>query len=465
MLLACQFLPWAEMTGGLVSDFNLFEDLAEPLDVKAHATNTGIDLAKEIAEAEREEREESDEIDVTSEEELPVQEVDAPAAETTESYIPAYVTDNDFLSPRIDGEMVIEDYSPDGTALDRFKAALGNAATENVRIAVIGDSYIEGDLLCQDIRKKLRDVFGGAGVGYVALHSDFPGFRRSVTQSDKGWTNHDIRTSKAAAAKTLSGVISTSEPGATVTFKGASSPENLKRWERSTFIYSTPVAGNIEIKTATDTRQYVVEPSDVPQAIEVNGSTDFITLTTDIDSLVSYGLWLEGQSGITVDCMSIRGYSGLRHRSLSKDISAAMNSYVDYDLIIVEYGTNAVSEEQTDYTSYSNVMCKAVDRIRQCHPGADIIILGVGDRGVKQGSEIVSMTAMKSMTAAQRLTAQKCGVAFWDIYEAMGGEGSIVDWRKRGLVNSDYIHINGKGGAALADMFVRSLFKAVGVNE
>ena len=109
MLLACQFLPWAEMTGGLVSDFNLFEDLAEPLDVKAHATNTGIDLAKEIAEAEREEREESDEIDVTSEEELPVQEVDAPAAETTESYIPAYVTDNDFLSPRSDGEMVIED--------------------------------------------------------------------------------------------------------------------------------------------------------------------------------------------------------------------------------------------------------------------------------------------------------------------------------------------------------------------
>ena len=75
------------------------------------------------------------------------------------------------------------------------------------------------------------------------------------------------------------------------------------------------------------------------------------------------------------------------------------------------------------------------------------------------------MPAIKSMTAAQRLTAQKCGVAFWDTYEAMGGEGSIVDWRKRGLVNGDYIHINGKGGAELAGMFVGSLLKAVGVNE
>lgn len=459
LLLACQFLPWSDMTGGFVSDFNLFEDLAEPLDVKEHATNTGVDLAREIAEAE------SEETDVTAEEELPVHEIEAPVVEEAESYTPAYVTDNRFLSPRVDGEMVIEDYSPDGTALDRFKAALGRASSENVRIAVIGDSYIEGDLLCQDIRKKLRAVFGGAGVGYVALHSDFPGFRRSVVQSDNGWTNHDIRTSKATAVKTLSGVISTSEPGATVTFKGASSPADLKTWQRSTFIYSSPAAGNVEIRTAAGTQQFAVEPSDRPQAIEVDGSTDFITLSTDVDSLVSYGLWLEGACGITVDCMSIRGYSGLRHRSMSQDIAAAMNPYVDYDLVIVEYGTNAVSEEQTDYTSYSNVMCKAISRIRQCHPGADIIILGVGDRGIKQGSEIVSMPAIKSMTAAQRLTAQKCGVAFWDTYEAMGGEGSIVDWRKRGLVNGDYIHINGKGGAELAGMFVGSLLKAVGVNE
>lgn len=447
------------MTGGFVSDFNLFEDLSGPLDVKGRATGGDIDLAQEIAEAE------SEELNVTAEEEPPVREIESPAAEESESYVPNYVNSNNFLSPRVDGEMVIEDYSPDGTALARFKAALGRAASENVRIAVIGDSYIEGDLLCQDIRRKLRAVYGGSGVGYVALHSDFPGFRRSVVQSDKGWTNHDIRTSRATAVKTLSGVVSTSEPGATVTFKGASSPENLKSWDRSTFIYSSPVAGNVEIKTSSGTQQFAVSATDTPQAIELDGHTDFITLSTDIDSLVSYGLWLEGTNGITVDCMSIRGYSGLKHRSLSPEISSAMNVHVDYDLIIVEYGTNAVSEEQTDYTSYSNVMCKSISRIRQCYPGADILILGVGDRGIKQGSEVVSMPAIKSMTAAQRLTAQKCGVAFWDTREAMGGDGSIVDWRKRGLVNGDYIHINGKGGAELADMFVRSLLKAVGANE
>ena len=60
------------MTGGFVSDFNLFEDLSGPLDVKGRATGGDIDLAQEIAEAE------SEELNVTSEEELLVREIESP---------------------------------------------------------------------------------------------------------------------------------------------------------------------------------------------------------------------------------------------------------------------------------------------------------------------------------------------------------------------------------------------------
>lgn len=460
ILFACQFLPWSKLTGGFVGDFNLFEDLSGPLDVKAHAVAPDVDLASEIAEAESEVTE-----NVTAEEELPLHEICSRDTGLSESYVPAYVSKNDFLQPRVDGEMVIEDYSPDGTALDRFRAALGRAGERCVRIAVIGDSYIEGDLLCQDIRKELRKSYGGGGVGYVALHSDFPGFRRSVIQSDNGWENHDIRTSGEAGTKTLSGVVSKSVPGATATFRGPASPENLKKWSRTLFVYTSPADGNVDIETAAGKQQFAVSACAEPSVLEVCGTTDFVTLTTDIDGLVSYGLWLENRSGITVDCMSIRGYSGLKHRAMSQEIASVMNSYVGYDLIIVEYGTNALSEEQTDYTSYSNVMCKSVNRIRQCHPEADILILGVGDRGIKKGSDIVSMPTVSAMTASQRLTAQKCGVAFWDMREAMGGDGAIIDWRKRGLVNSDYIHINAKGGAELGSMFVKSLLKATETDE
>jgi hypothetical protein len=38
----------------------------------------------------------------------------------------------------------------------------------------------------------------------------------------------------------------------------------------------------------------------------------------------------------------------------------------------------------------------------------------------------------------------------------MGGAGSVVSWRERGLINADYIHLNAKGGAALSEEFIKS---------
>ena len=45
--------------------------------------------------------------------------------------------------------------------------------------------------------------------------------------------------------------------------------------------------------------------------------------------------------------------------------------------------------------------------------------------------------------------ARRLGVLFWDTRMAMGGADAVVDWRKRGLVNADYIHLNHKGGEVL----------------
>ena len=61
------------------------------------------------------------------------------------------------------------------------------------------------------------------------------------------------------------------------------------------------------------------------------------------------------------------------------------------------------------------------------------------------------------MVNAQRKAAADAGVHFWDTRAAMGGENAIAEWRKRRLVNADYIHLNHDGGRELADR----LFKAI----
>ena len=134
-----------------------------------------------------------------------------------------------------------------------------------------------------------------------------------------------------------------------------------------------------------------------------------------------------------------------------------MNKYVPYDLIIVEYGLNALSAAQKNYSNYGQVMSKVIQRLKECFPQADILMLGVGDRGWKKGSSVSSMPTIEAIISAQRKCAVENGIMFWDTRNAMGGENAIVDWRKRGLVNADYIHMNHKGGNELAKEFINSL--------
>ena len=83
--------------------------------------------------------------------------------------------------------------------------------------------------------------------------------------------------------------------------------------------------------------------------------------------------------------------------------------------------------------------------------------MGVGDRGVKIGTEVQSLPTVTAMVQAQRETARRSGTHFWDTRAAMGGDRAVVDWRKRKLLNADYIHLNHAGGAELANLFDKAL--------
>ena len=69
------------------------------------------------------------------------------------------------------------------------------------------------------------------------------------------------------------------------------------------------------------------------------------------------------------------------------------------------------------------------------------------------------MNAIPAMRNAQRMIAQETGIAFWDMFEAMGGENSMVRFvtAKPALAAKDYTHLNFKGGKKLAGSFVKSL--------
>lgn len=299
----------------------------------------------------------------------------------------------------------------------------------------------------------------------MAMHSDFPGFRRSVFQSDNGWTVADIRKlSGGDPLRIIPGEYCIGDYGATASFRG-SKLAHADSWSVARLLCVAPLGGSVTMRGDGVAKTFDLAPSADISCLTLEGETSTISVTSGADSLSVLGLWLDDPTGVSVDCMSLRGNSGATHRSLSVDVARRMAEHIDYDMIIVEYGMNALSSEQTEYSSYSLLMRRVVERLRQCYPDASILMFGVGDRGQKSGTDVVSLPTVEAMIKAQRDCAAASGVMFWDVREAMCGAGSVVDWRDRGLVNADYIHLSHKGGAELASIFVKSLFMKLDENR
>lgn len=75
-----------------------------------------------------------------------------------------------------------------------------------VRVAFLGDSFIEGDIMVADFRSGMQKEFGGRGVGFVPVTSVAAQFRPTVEQRASGWTTWSMLTDHEHGY-TLSGMM------------------------------------------------------------------------------------------------------------------------------------------------------------------------------------------------------------------------------------------------------------------
>lgn len=455
LLIMLSAMPWSTLTGNVIKDFDLFEELfPTPYEVVAVEPDmVDPELERFIAE--------STAAPAVPQDTAPAA-LSTPAVSAGDTVAAAVYVADPVVSG---GEFGIESYAPDGSMLPSFTAALSQSASRPVNIAFVGDSFIEGDIICQDLRDMLQQRYGGAGVGFVAMHSEFPGFRGSVRQSDSGWKLKDVRgLSRSDTLRTLSGDYSVAAGSAHTHLKGSDFSERAGAWGVSSLMFISPAAGKVTLRTDAGDLDFDVEASPEVRALSVDGLTKVFDVRTSIPGFIALGAYADNAAGIRLDCMSVRGNSGVSLGRINADLCRAMARHRDYDLIVLEFGMNALSAQQKNYSPYTAAMKAGVERVRAAYPHADILIIGIGDRGIKSGTEVVSMPTCAAMTMAQRETARQTGAHFWDARAAMGGEGAAGKWRKRGLVNADYIHLNHKGGREMASLLFDALISAADEN-
>ncbi len=370
--------------------------------------------------------------------------------------------------PRVEGDVTLfEDFSPNRDGLSHLLAAIQarDTLSRPVRIAFLGDSFIEADIFTQDVRSLLQSRYGGRGVGYMAMHSDFPGFRRSVVQSDNGWSTYSVLKPKEADWKILTAHQQYFVPleGARSTFKGTTRVERAESWSLSRFLFVARQDCEVELKLSDgEWQSFSVTGSPRLQALELAGETaSFQVRMGNVPDFAAIGVWLDDSHGVAVDNISTRGYAGLSLVSISRSRSAQMDEFVPYDAIVLQYGLNIITPEILRYESYARKMVAVINHLKTCYPRTDIILMGVGDRSQKINGDFTTMPAVVALSKAQRAAARQAGVVFWDTYQAMGGHNGMLDYVAHQQANKDYTHINHKGGKRLATEFVKSLQQAM----
>lgn len=86
--------------------------------------------------------------------------------------------------------------------------------------------------------------------------------------------------------------------------------------------------------------------------------------------------------------------------------------------------------------------------------------MGVGDRDYRtEEGELRTMPGIKNLVRYQQNLAANCGIAFWNLFEAMGGDLSMAKLveAKPAQANLDYTHINFRGGKYLAGLLYEAL--------
>lgn len=371
-----------------------------------------------------------------------------------------------------EGVTYIVDYSK-GTkhGISTFYRALTGLKEEDnaVRIAFFGDSFIEGDILTSDLRSLLQSEYGGSGVGFVSITSQTNGFRPTVVHSFGGWNSYSATDKSGYKTSNLgiAGHYFTTNQSAYVELRGQKKyGAHLDTCAVSTIYFKN--RDQIQLTAKVNNEEPVsfdIPQTEELQAIEVKGSIGKIRWNAKADSTdLFYGVAMDGDRGISLDNFSLRGSAGHYINTVPKKNMIEFNKLRPYNLIVLQYGLNVLSTEVYDYNYYRLVMKKVITYLKEVFPNSGILLVSVGDRDYKNTEgKYTTMPELKYFLDIQRQIAKENNIAFWNMFEAMGGLNSMKSYvdSSPAKANLDYTHINFRGGKAIAKKLMESLTQGV----
>ena len=353
-----------------------------------------------------------------------------------------------------------------------FYAALDSASTQPVRVVHYGDSQIEEDRITNVLRERWQKQYGGGGTGLLPLHQTIPtrtirqwlsinGVVQTAQKGPKRYLVYGLRSMRLADSDDY-GVMGQVAVMDSTLVKGSEDivmniePIDKKRKPHNYFnrvrvlTDSAYAIKNFELRIKSGDSLNVIKNSELrikSQDFLLPDSTTKCEIHLQGKGNV-YGVSLETPTGVIVDNIPMRGCSGNIFTKIDSTQLSDFYRETNTRLIILQFGGNMIPQTENPSTISGYVrstLRQQIRYIRACAPQASILFIGPSDMSTNIDGQMTTYPLVPYMDKLLKKMAAEEQIAYWSMYDAMGGKDSMVRWVENGLAGSDYVHFTRAG--------------------
>lgn len=365
----------------------------------------------------------------------------------------------------------IED--PSGRALDRFFAALARSDAGEpgalTRVMHVGDSSIGLDGLPHALRRRMQARFGDGGAGFVMLDRESDNYRNNAALLDaQGWhVCYVAYKCDPSGHYGYGGHVFRGRPGARTTIRTRTRGSTGRTLARVELWYGAdPRGGELEIQIDDEMRQVFDTRAD--SRLDrwhgwqlVPGPHRLTIRDRGTGRPRVYGVVLETDGpGVVWDTISMIGAFARRVLELDREHLAAQVRRRRPDLVVFGFGGNDLRRMVVGGLAGPEFTAEYRKVIAHVRGGQDLacLVVSINDHA-EAGDVAIGHRHNREMVAAQRAAALAEGCGFFDVIAAMGGPGSIRQWRRHDppWAEPDLQHLSMAGRDRLGELIFAAI--------
>lgn len=338
--------------------------------------------------------------------------------------------------------------------LDPVFERLDSARVSPVRIVHFGDSQIEEDRISSGFRRVLQERFGGSGPGFMPASQVYTLTARCTPSVET--ERYTVYGNKApdGAYGPLGEVV---KLDTTLVLSYSAIGRDYE--DRAFFDRLTLLSGGGD---STLVAECAGRTAVIPAGSGLHRTVFELADSSFSTSLVLegrgdiYGVLLDSETGVRVDNIAMRGYSGEVFTSIPSDMLSDFFRSEGVALVVLQFGGNSIPFSSTTkaVSAYASRIRRQLSYLARVAPDVRILFIGPSDMATRVNGVTASYPVIGEFVDSLRNAVTGSGAAYWDLYSAMGGRNSMLRWVESDppLAGSDYVHFTPAGAERVASM-------------